>query len=307
MKIHHFVIPIVVLMFASTSPAAAQTSRPAQCGDIIESEFTEDMQPQSYVVTMAPGDVIEVSAVPLGDTLKVALGVYAPNGDIIGLGGEDAYGDGVWPSTNPVIQTGVLSARGDYTITAYNARIWGGGNLDDDYRSGIGVYTLYIGCTLRDGTQIAPGDSPSAAPGGGTTGEATTVVAAPFAGVGFPGLAAKDFSDGVTIPFIVDAPNAGAINPGFESVFGFTLDASTGDKFDLTFTRTGGNMNLGLAVLAPDNRIVYQASLVNAEYMNGRFTFPGDGQYTIGVWKIELMPPDTPENTAFQLTGTLNP
>jgi len=298
---------MVLLIFGLTLPATAQTSRPAQCGDIIESEFTEDMQPQSYVVTMAPGDMIETNAVPLGDTLKVALAVYAPNGDIIGLGGGDGSGSLVSPTSNPVVQTGVLSARGDYTITAYNAAFWGDGGLSDDYQSGIGVYTLYIGCTLRDGTVIAPGDGASAIGGGGTTGEATTVVTAPFTGVGFPGLAAKDFSDGVTIPFMVDAPNAGAINPGFESVFGFTLDASAGDKLDLSFTRSSGNLNLGLAVLSPDNRIVYQASLVNAERMSGLFSFPVDGQYTIGVWKIELFPPQTPENTAFQLTGTLNP
>jgi len=179
-----------------------------------------------------------------------------------------------------------------------------------------------VGCTLRDGTVIAPGDTanPPAEEGGGGLGgivggmlnggggnPAPEAAPVPFTGVGFPGVAAKDFSDGITIPFTLDAPNAGAINPGFGSVFGFTLDASAGDRFDLTFTRTGGNLNLGLAVLAPDNTVVYQASLVNAERASALFTFPADGQYTIGVWKIDIAPPAAPENTAFQITGTLNP
>jgi hypothetical protein len=41
--------------------------------------------------------------------------------------------------------------------------------------------------------------------------------------------------------------------------------------------------------------------------MNTLFTFPAAGQYTIGVWKMDIAAPATPENTSFQLTGTLNP
>ncbi len=304
MKFGRVILLFAISMMGIVGPVSAQEQGPTttvQCGDIIESEFTQDNQPQRYIVTMAPGDVINVSAAPLGDTLQLVLIVTAPNGDVVGLGGSDVNNDKelAYVGTSPTTQTGVLSARGEYTITAYNARYYGG--FDNDYHGGIGVYTLYLGCTLRDGAIIEPGDTASSPENEGDT------VSAPFTGIGFPGLASKDFNDGITIPFMIDSPNAGAINPGFESVFGFTLDASAGDKLNLTFMRTSGNLNLSMAVLSPDNQIIYQASLVSTEQLSALFSFPVSGQYTIGVWKIDLAPPATPENTAFQLIGTLNP
>lgn len=299
----------VVLSLPLNVMAQQAGATPVQCGTIIESEFTSDAQPQSYTIEVAPGDVLSVSATPLGDTLKLSLGIQAPNDDFIGVGGDNASSGFANPSKDPSIQTGVLSARGRYIITAHNALIYPPSYwspFDDDLPGGIGVYTLYIGCTLRDGTVIEPGDAPGT--GGGEFSEDATSVNVPFSGFGFPGLPSVDFTDAIAIPFQMgDAPNAGGINPGFDSVFGFTLDANGGDKFDLTFTRSSGNLNLGLAVLAPDNTVVYQASLVNAERMNTLFTFPAAGQYTIGVWKMDIAAPATPENTSFQLTGTLNP
>ncbi|PJF39141.1 MAG: hypothetical protein CUN54_09370 [Phototrophicales bacterium] len=128
-----------------------------------------------------------------------------------------------------------------------------------------------------------------------------------FSGFGFPGLASVDFNNGITIPFNAGVPNAGSIAPGFDSVFGFDLDAKGGDVFDMTFARTSGNMNLGVAILSSSNQIVFQASLVTSETLSTRLTFPADDRYTIGVFRIDLLPPDVPEATGFQITGTLNP
>ncbi len=99
----------------------------------------------------------------------------------------------------------------------------------------------------------------------------------------------------------------GAITPTGGEILGYTLNASADDVLDLTFTRLSGNLNLGLVVLWADNQVVFQASLVTSETLSTRFTLPSAGQYTIGVFRIDLLPPAAPEATAFQLQATLNP
>ncbi len=101
---------------------------------------------------------------------------------------------------------------------------------------------------------------------------------------------------------------AGAVTATGGETIGFTFDANAGDKVDLTFSRIQpGNLNLGLAVLSPDNKVVFQASLVTSESLTTRFTLPSVGTYTIGVFRIDLLPPDNPQPTAFQVQATLNP
>lgn len=99
----------------------------------------------------------------------------------------------------------------------------------------------------------------------------------------------------------------GAVTPSSGEILGYTLDAAAADTLDLTFTRLSGNLNLGLAVMSPENQIVFQASLVTSQTLNSRFTLPSAGAYTIGVFRIDLLPPAAPEATAFQVQATLNP
>ncbi|MDX1992250.1 MAG: hypothetical protein SF029_07665, partial [bacterium] len=76
---------------------------------------------------------------------------------------------------------------------------------------------------------------------------------------------------------------------------------------DLSFTRISGNLNLGLVVLYGDNTVVFQASLITSQTLSTRFILPETGTYTIGIFRIDLLPPDAPEATAFQIQATLNP
>lgn len=102
-------------------------------------------------------------------------------------------------------------------------------------------------------------------------------------------------------------PMSAAITPAGGETIGFTFDANAGDTLDLSFTRLSGNLNLGLAVLSANNEVVYQASLVTSQTMTTRFTLPSTGRYSIGVFRIDLLPPAAPEATAFQIQGVLNP
>jgi hypothetical protein len=88
---------------------------------------------------------------------------------------------------------------------------------------------------------------------------------------------------------------------------GLTFDGNVGDTFALDFSKLSGNLNLGLVVLSANNEVVFQASLVTSDSLSTRLALPSAGQYTIGVFRIDLLPPANPEATAFQITGTLNP
>jgi hypothetical protein len=176
-------------------------------------------------------------------------------------------------------------------LIAGNNPGFAGGDGTNTFGTYFGAYTLFLGCTLRDGTVIQPGDTPSQESSSSST-SSSEPQAPVFSGVGFPGLAPVDFA---RIPMIANTPMTGAITP------------TGGEILDLTFTRLSGNLNLGLVVLSVDNQVVFQASLVTSQTLSTRFTLPSAGTYTIGVFRIDLLPPAAPEATAFQLQASLNP
>ena len=210
---------------------------------------------------------------------------------------------------SPAINSGIVSARGNYKIrvvnaTLYNDEFWN----DKQYFGGVGLYRLSIGCTNSDGTKIEPGDIPQPTPTPAPLPTATPRSALPdsasaFTGTGFPGLAPVDFADAVTVPLLLDKEMIGVI-PLDNQILGFTLDAAAGDTLDLSYTRVSGNMNLGLVVLSAENEVFFQASLVTSASLATQFTLPVAGQSTIGVFRISLVEPAEVEPTVFQLKVT---
>lgn len=59
-------------------------------------------------------------------------------------------------------------------------------------------------------------------------------------------------------------------------------------------------MKLGLAVLSENNEVFFQASLVTSESLSTLLTLSAAGQYTIGVFRINLVEP-----AVFQIQGSL--
>lgn len=274
---HRIFILFVLSFIVFVLPVSAQSN--VQCGSIVEGEFTEGSKRQDYFINLAPGDKLKVDGTSVGDYLTFYITVIGPSKRTIRDSGN-YY-------NNPSLETGTLSAPGTYTI--------------DVHTGGIGIYTLYIGCTLRDGTVIEPGDVP---PTSTTTGNTTTPsqpVAPVFTGVGFPGLAPVDFSQVAKLPLPAGIAMGGAVTATGGEILGYTFSASAGDKLDLSFTRASGNLNLGLVVLSADNKVVYMAAMVTSETMTTRFTVPAAGEYTIGVFRLDLMSPPDPQPTAFQL------
>lgn len=293
------------------------------CGDIVENEFVNNAEDHIYLLPMQPKESFDVALEPAGDDLKTVIAIYGPSGLRIKISGE--YGE-FYPdwwvnqvSQAPKLTSGRLSATGFYKIRVANTAVQVKGHQDmasdklrieDPLLGGVGAYTLFIGCTKADQvTRIEPGDlpqlTPTLAPLPSSTPLSTFPDSVPtFTGVGFPGLAPVDFSSVAKVPLLLDTVMTGVIPTGNE-ILGFTLNAEAGDTLDLIYTRASGNMNLGLVVLSENNEVFFQASLVTSESLSTRFTLPEAGQYTIGVFRISLVEPETVEPTVFQLKGTI--
>jgi len=275
-----------------------------ECGTIIEGEFTLNFEFHPYDLEVSAGDVLDLSVIPLGNQLEVGLTVNGPSGLGVAISRGEFYSDGeihvIRPEANPRINTGQLSANGRHRIGVMNHY------LDRPFEGssrGIGVYTLFIGCTLRDGTVIEPGDTiADDPPPVEDTNESPATTPAVAPAFGFPGLAPVDFSNGVTVPLQAEAPNSGSISPGFEGIFGYSFSGNADETVTLEFTRQSGNLNLGIVVLSADNQVAFQASLLNSNSLTTEFALPVDGDYTIGVFRIELLTVDAPEATSFTVS-----
>ncbi len=280
------IISILFLNLVIFSVVHAQRGTPTQCGTKLEGELTTNTEIQNYTISLAPGDTLHLKAIPLGDSFSTDYRLFDPTNKQVDYG---AFRNFDTQSRNYKV-----SATGNYIISikAYN-------------NGPLGAYTLYVGCTLRDGTVINPGD---AAPAPNTNGNNNPTPSAPtFSGTGFPGLAPVDFVDAITTDLNLGQATKGKLPAGGNAVLGYTFDAAANDNLALSFNRVSGNLNLGLVVLSAENKVIFQASLVTTSEFNAKFTLPTAGTYTIGIYRIDLLPPEAPEATAFQITATLNP
>jgi len=301
-------ILVLSILCISISIGFAQDVRTSmfitECGSIVEGNFSSSYEAHGYQIDLNAGDSISTNVVPFGQGLETRISFFNPADQRIAYT-DASLADRISTEVAPKLETSSLAANGQYTIyiTNYNTNY---GNVRGS--GGIGVYTLYIGCTLRDGTIIEPGDTletptPTSEP---TVQPSPQITIDDSNFIGFPGLPPVDFTNGVTIPLTLDNPNAGSISAGFEGIFGYSFSAEAGQTMSLDFTRTDGNLNLGVVLLSADNQVAFQASLVTSNTLSTELTIPASGEYTLGVFRIELIPPDAPENTTFTLTASLN-
>jgi len=312
-------VVIIVLLPAFASKAqrfdVVQRGSPTkvECGTIIEGEFREEREEQTYTIDLNAGDSLNLAVTPLASqqpqTVIIVTGTsnagIAITNDELDNGRSYSY-----PRLDltPRLDTGLLPSTATYTVRVLNTsfniyRLASDeyGILNNEASGGIGVYTLFVGCVTRGGVTINPGDimpPEDISPVSGV---------APFSGNGFPGLAPVDFGSIARIPLVLGMPMTGAITPTGGEILGYTLDANASDTFVLDFNRLSGNLNVGIVVLSAENRVVFQASLVTSSALSSTFVLPSTGTYTVGVFRIDLMPPAQPEATAFQITATLNP
>ncbi len=259
---------------------------------------------------MSPGDKLEIVGQPIGDSLSFNIAIWDTGGKLVGNSPE---GNGYYlnVSSKPAATSGILSSRGTYEILLSNGYTTVGQGrkfyevVSFADNGGVGSYELLIGCTLRDGTVIEPGASPTNVTD--HTPNVNIISSNPFIASLVTSLMVFETSSHAKIPMIANLPMTGALAPESNIILCYSVDAAAKDTLALGFTRLSGNLNLGLVVLSADNKVVFQASLVTSSELTTKFTLPTVGTYTIGIFRIDLLPPDAPEATAFQLTATLNP
>jgi hypothetical protein len=304
----------LVLLLVGQLAAAQNTVQrgspvPAQCGNIIEGSFSANFEEHPYKVEMRSGEILDVSVVPFGNQLTTGIFITGPTN--IGIIYSDGRGDSnnvhwINVELEPKANTGALSASGEYTIRLVNFS-QGLSSVytfaEDAYKrgghasGGVGDYLLYIGCTLRDGTVINPGDVlPVPEP---TSPAPPSPAGSELAPTSLPGAA--------SIPLTSGSPFTSTISAEGIPPYTFTLSALSGDTLALQVDRTSGNLNLGVVVLSPASEVLFYGGLIASNTVSASLTLPTDGQYIIGVFRVDLVPPATPEATTFQVLGTVNP
>ena len=157
---------------------------------------------------------------------------------------------------------------------------------------------LSISCVRNDGTIINAGD-PTLEP-------TQDIIITPIP-TASPSPVFPDFSTAQMTTLTPGTPVFGAVSPGGTELFAYTIDAEGGSTLDLTFSKLSGNLNLSFVVLSSDNQLLFQTNLVSLSELKTSLTLPNAGTYTIGIYRIDLVPPAAPEATAFQVQARLNP
>lgn len=387
---HRFAGSLVLFLtlVCATQVAAAEkgSETTVRCGDIVEGQFVKQYMHNDYLVKMQPGDVIKFSAVAVGDVLRLYGRIFEPSGNRILQTESSQHLRGT---------TSVLSAPGEYRLELYN--------------ESAGVYTLHVGCILRDGTEILAGTGGAVGAGGGglagapgavqgvgsaigaigqdlsssvggnfggkgdelsykiartthqidqattgveklaetyfrirsmfprrkkkknsqpqqpqpqqqpTHGTVTTGMASGTVGQGFvapppvggggggggggQALAPKAIPRAkVEFPTLeLDLSLGGSLTPGVSEVFGFHIEAGAGSRATLDLQRTGGNLYLGVQLLAPGGATLFQTTLMGNDPLASVVSFPVAGRYTVKVVRTDLAPVANPQMTLFQI------
>jgi hypothetical protein len=265
------------VLFMTSTPSSAQSS--LACNSVVEGAITVQDAETGHLfdLQLDAGDEVTLELSIPGSSLRSSMYILDSSGSR--LERETGY-------DNPKsINSFVAPFTGDYQV------------LVKEWESREMAYTLTVDCI-----QINADSSASTSEVQSQVGPQSTSPA-----FGFPGLPAVDFASAVRIPLTFDTPTQSGFPPSSDAVLGFTFEANADDVLDLSFERRTGNLNIGLVVLSADNQVVYMAALISSQTNNSRFTLPSTGEYTIGMFRIDLVTLASPEATDFTITATLNP
>ncbi|MEM9952698.1 MAG: hypothetical protein AAF846_13915 [Chloroflexota bacterium] len=274
-------ILIISVLLSFSVTLYAQNAVPLQCGSIVESEFTRDDEIQRYTLALDAGDQLTVSVEPFGDTLTLGVAILGTDGTVIARNPE-GFSNTIFVEENPIAETGTLSASGNYELLAFNNRLFLPSlEISDNlnYRGGRGLYTIFVTCTLRDGTIVEAGDflpinmsSPSSQPA--------------FSGFGVPPMDAVDFSNGIELPLTLGQPAQAPIGGGLVALY--TVDASAGQINILSVARLADDFPVGVAVInQANNDIIFFGGMPFSNDLTVTLTFPEAGTYVIGLFALD--------------------
>jgi hypothetical protein len=250
------------------------------CGSDINNEFNRDNQYHIYFLYLESGDSVNISAISTAgnyQTLVLDLGLRTPTGHIIDeiYTGCDYYDwcDGLLGSTSS-IETEPVSESGVYRILVHG------------FTSTSSPYNFTVGCTLRDGTVIRPGDAPRVEPPSQTISNPNLPS---FSGFGFPGIMSVDFSNAIEIPISDGQSQTSAFGSSGQDVFAYIYEASAGSSATLSVSRISGDISIGVAVInQADNSVLYLGGMPSSDNLSIELEFPSAGTYVIGVFRLDI-------------------
>ena len=273
-----------------------------QCGSIIEGEFSDNFNHHTYRIDVNAGDSIQVIVEPLSELTKTFMFVVGPTRTPVAGSSErvqintsrfEVSSSNIYTALiRPTINTNVLPSSGTYDISIVNFSVGWYSTTNDAWSnvsssSGPGLYTMFISCTRRDGTEIEAGSIADTETELNLTDPdiADALAFAPFTGFGFPGLDARDFSDGIELPLILGQAQTAPIA---RDVALYTYDASAEEVVTLNISRASGDLSIGVTVInKATNEIIFIGGLPSSNNLSVELTFPTDGTYAIGLFRLD--------------------
>ena len=248
-----------------------------ECGDIVEAEFINLQENHDYKVLVSAGDQLSLFARPLGTDLTLVVLLFNPTGTFVA--GPSGY---YRTFSEYSLDSGILGANGEYTIRVAN-HDWSDSNSGT---GGVGVYSLEISCTLRDGTEIQAGEIPSDEPVSTDSNQsATAPVSAPT--FGFPGIMPVDFADGIEIPILKDQAQTAPLG---NDVALYTYSATSRESITLNVSRLSGDISIGVAVInRQTNEIVFVSGMPSSNDLSVTLIFPDTSDYVIGLFRLDTI------------------
>lgn len=275
-------LSILVIGTLWVSPVLGQSVE-ARCGDIVEASFTEPESFVTFTLEMSAGDTFYIETERLGSYLMFNIvlnqnegtAIFAPSGSVIVTARGELFNFNDSFLDNIRLQTETLGETGEYTIRLRN-------------NDANGAFLLKVGCTLRNGTVVEPGDAAPA--DDGSNADSNVQPESTFSGYGFPGLAAVDFSEGIQIPLTLAQPQT--VPLGGEVTL-YTYEAAAEETATLSITRVSGDISIGTTVINNDtNELLFAGIMPSSNNLSVELTFPSAGTYAIGLFRV-----DTTERT----------
>lgn len=303
-------IALLIIMLISLLPGTKVLGQAAigiKCGDIVEGEIvagqaqtvtrlSRPREVNDYALNVAAGTRINLTVQPLGMTFNAAF-VLVDSGDndtvIVNsaLDGEpEQLIDFPLGSSNQVLR--IMGARPGSTFTDTEVYYFYYDNTISSYAGNFyGAYQILLGCTLRDGTVIEPGDiaagiSDTDNQDSGSIVDALTSLTT-IPDFGFPGVQPRDFSEGIELPlFLGQAQTV----PVASDVALYTYSAPAGEIATLKLVRVSGDISIGIAVINKDTReILFVGGMPSSNNLTVELTFPTDGTYAFGLFRLDTV------------------
>jgi hypothetical protein len=285
-----FAILVIIIGMAPVLQVFACEVPVLVCGNLEQGEFTSSSLEKSFIIDLYAQDIIELQLQPTaGVGIVASIELIGPARNIVATSKPGSF-------DSAIIEPTTLPNDGQYIIRVVTTGNWG-------------QFTLQVHCVV-DGVYIGPGSVPSTAelrslP---SCGEPTVTPASASSAMS---VTVPDISAIPLIPLFSGSATNGSFVDADSNATVYSLEVNEDSTLDLSIERVAGNLNIGVAVLSPEQNLIFLGTLIpfgiEQPSLNSRFILPTTDTYKIVVFNMNMMPPTSPEPTVFTLTITVEP